>query len=85
MQGLEREALFARVAEKSGGEVLLAFEAESAALDALIDAAGAMPLPPYIASRRPPDARDREDYQTMFAQRKARSPRPPPGCISPTT
>jgi len=70
VQGLEREALFARVEEKSGGEVLLAFEAESAALRCLIDAAGAMPLPPYIASRRPPDARDREDYQTMFAARE---------------
>jgi len=70
ISGLEREALYARVEEKSGGEVLLAFEAESAALDALIDAAGAMPLPPYIASRRPPDARDREDYQTMFAARE---------------
>jgi len=70
VQGLEREALFARVEEKSGGEVLLAFEAESAALRRLIDAAGVMPLPPYIASRRPPDARDREDYQTMFAARE---------------
>jgi len=70
VSGLEREALYARVEEKSGGEVMLAFEAESEALDALIDAAGAMPLPPYIASRRPPDARDREDYQTMFAARE---------------
>jgi len=70
VQGLEREALFARVAEKSGGEVLLAFEAESSALDALIDAAGMMPLPPYIASRRPPDKRDRQDYQTMFAAKE---------------
>ena len=70
ISGLEREALYARVEEKAGGEVLLAFEAESAALDALIDAAGAMPLPPYIASRRPPDERDREDYQTMFAARE---------------
>jgi S-adenosylmethionine:tRNA ribosyltransferase-isomerase len=25
-------------------------------------------LPPYIASRRAPDARDRADYQTMFAR-----------------
>ena len=70
VQGLEREALFARVEEKSGGEVLLDFEADSAALDALIDSAGAMPLPPYIARRRPPDARDREDYQTMFASKE---------------
>ena len=28
-----------------------------------------MPLPPYIATRRPADARDREDYQTVFAAR----------------
>ena len=27
-----------------------------------------MPLPPYIAARRPEDDRDRSDYQTMFAQ-----------------
>jgi S-adenosylmethionine:tRNA ribosyltransferase-isomerase len=27
-----------------------------------------MPLPPYIASRRAPDERDRSDYQTLFAQ-----------------
>ncbi len=26
-----------------------------------------MPLPPYIAARRATDARDAEDYQTMFA------------------
>ncbi len=29
-----------------------------------------MPLPPYIAGRRPADARDRDDYQTMFARRE---------------
>ena len=29
---------------------------------------GAMPLPPYIASRRPPDEEDRIDYQTIFAR-----------------
>ena len=29
-----------------------------------------MPLPPYIAARRQADARDREDYQTMFAKRE---------------
>jgi S-adenosylmethionine:tRNA ribosyltransferase-isomerase len=27
-----------------------------------------MPLPPYIASRRPADEADRADYQTMFAR-----------------
>ena len=27
-----------------------------------------MPLPPYIASRRAADERDRSDYQTLFAR-----------------
>ena len=33
----------------------------------LLERCGRMPLPPYIASKRPTDARDAEDYQTMFA------------------
>jgi len=37
-------------------------------VELLLDRAGTMPLPPYIASRRPTDARDAEDYQTMFAR-----------------
>jgi S-adenosylmethionine:tRNA ribosyltransferase-isomerase len=36
-------------------------------LDEAIEERGAMPLPPYIASRRAPDEQDRADYQTMFA------------------
>jgi len=36
-------------------------------VEALLARAGTMPLPPYIASKRPTDARDAEDYQTMFA------------------
>ena len=36
-------------------------------VEALLDRAGHMPLPPYIAARRPTDARDAADYQTMFA------------------
>ena len=38
-------------------------------VEAQLARAGALPLPPYIASRRPADARDAEDYQTMFARR----------------
>lgn len=52
-----------------GGAVELAFDREGAALDAAIAGAGVMPLPPYIASRRPADAQDDEDYQTIFARR----------------
>ena len=50
-----------------GGEVTLAFAFHGAVLDQAIEERGAMPLPPYIASRRPPDDQDRTDYQTMFA------------------
>jgi S-adenosylmethionine:tRNA ribosyltransferase-isomerase len=47
------------------GEVTLAFAFHGPVLDQAIDERGAMPLPPYI--RRPPDERDRADYQTIFA------------------
>jgi S-adenosylmethionine:tRNA ribosyltransferase-isomerase len=50
------------------GEVTLAFDFSDASLDEAIAALGAVPLPPYIASRRPADARDRTDYQTSFAR-----------------
>ena len=50
-----------------GGEVTLAFVFHGAVLDQAIEDLGVMPLPPYIASRREPDERDRADYQTMFA------------------
>ncbi|TKD53018.1 tRNA preQ1(34) S-adenosylmethionine ribosyltransferase-isomerase QueA [Sphingomonas baiyangensis] len=36
-------------------------------VETLLARAGTMPLPPYIAGKRPTDARDAEDYQTMFA------------------
>ncbi len=61
-------ALDAEVEEKGeGGEVLLAFAFQGAALDEAIDRLGEMPLPPYIAARRAPGIRDRADYQTLFA------------------
>src|SRR5439155_2590927 len=51
-----------------GGEVTLAFAFHGPILDQAIGERGEMPLPPYIASRRAPDERDRGDYQTMFAE-----------------
>ena len=36
-------------------------------VELLLERAGTMPLPPYIAGKRPTDARDHADYQTMFA------------------
>jgi S-adenosylmethionine:tRNA ribosyltransferase-isomerase len=62
------EDLTAKVAAKSEAEVRLAFDRGGAALDAAVEAAGQMPLPPYIASRRAPDTADASDYQTMFAR-----------------
>ncbi|MDC1380480.1 tRNA preQ1(34) S-adenosylmethionine ribosyltransferase-isomerase QueA [Octadecabacter sp.] len=35
--------------------------------DAALNAAGAMPLPPYIAAKRAADAQDKHDYQTVWA------------------
>lgn len=52
------------------GEVELAFDLSGAALDLVIGAIGAMPLPPYIALKRAPDADDRAAYQTLFANRE---------------
>jgi S-adenosylmethionine:tRNA ribosyltransferase-isomerase len=60
--------LDATVEEKGdGGEVTLAFAFHGPVLDQAIEERGDMPLPPYIAARRPPDAQDHADYQTMFA------------------
>ena len=49
------------------GSFLLTF-AGVEPVELLLERAGRMPLPPYIAGRRAPDARDRDDYQTMFAR-----------------
>ena len=50
------------------GEVTLVLDLAGAALDQAIHMLGNMPLPPYIASRRTPDAQDLSDYQTVFAR-----------------
>jgi len=61
-------ALDATVEEKGdGGEVLLRFDFSGAALDEALHTVGHIPLPPYIASKRPEDERDRADYQTIYA------------------
>ena len=61
--------LDAQVSQKDeGGEVTLSFSFHGPVLDQAIAERGAMPLPPYIASRREPDEQDRSDYQTVFAR-----------------
>ncbi|HLL31049.1 MAG TPA: tRNA preQ1(34) S-adenosylmethionine ribosyltransferase-isomerase QueA [Allosphingosinicella sp.] len=53
-------------AKGEDGSLLLSFEGEEP-VELLLERAGRMPLPPYIAGKREADARDSEDYQTMFA------------------
>ena len=58
----------ASVVEKADdGSALLHFHGEEP-VELLLQRAGRMPLPPYIASKRPADEEDRTDYQTMFAR-----------------
>jgi S-adenosylmethionine:tRNA ribosyltransferase-isomerase len=61
--------LLATVAAAGAGRARLAFDLAGAAFEAALNAAGAMPLPPYIERLRKPDAADREDYQTIWARR----------------
>ena len=58
----------ASASDKSAdGSALLHFHGEEP-VQLLLERAGRMPLPPYIAGRRPADARDADDYQTMVAR-----------------
>jgi len=61
--------LKANVQAKEGGEVTLVFDRNGQELDVAIENIGAMPLPPYIATKRAADERDKDDYQTVFASR----------------
>ncbi len=54
-------------AKGEDGSFLLSFAGDEP-VELLLERAGRMPLPPYIAGKRPADARDAEDYQTMFAR-----------------
>ena len=49
------------------GSFILAFAGDEP-VEVLLERAGTMPLPPYIAGKRATDADDRADYQTMFAR-----------------
>lgn len=61
---------WARLCAKSDGQAELEFNLSGDDFDAALDQAGAMPLPPYIASKRAADATDHVDYQTVFAQHR---------------
>lgn len=55
-------------AKAADGSMTLSFEGDEP-VEILLERAGTMPLPPYIAGKRPTDARDADDYQTMFADK----------------
>lgn len=62
-------SLMATVEDKGeGGEVTLRFDLCGPALDEAIIGKGHIPLPPYIAAKRPEDDQDRKDYQTIYAR-----------------
>ncbi len=61
--------LTARLEARRGGQALLRFNLHGDDFDAALAEAGAMPLPPYIAAKRPADARDKQDYQTVWARK----------------
>ena len=61
--------LTATLRARAEGTATLRFNLKGDAFDAALAEAGAMPLPPYIEARRKADARDRTDYQTVWAKR----------------
>ena len=60
--------LSAEVDSRSEGTAILQFNLTGDDFDTALAAAGAMPLPPYIAAKRAADAQDHTDYQTVWAR-----------------
>ena len=62
------DRLSAVVVARGAEDVVLEFDLTGADFDAALAEAGTMPLPPYIAALRAPDAQDDQDYQPVFAR-----------------
>lgn len=62
------DALRATVVSRADGQARLRFNVTGDDFDAALNAVGAMPLPPYIAAKRPADDADKTDYQTQWAK-----------------
>ncbi len=60
--------LSATLCKVEDGQAYLRFNLSGEDFDAALEQAGAMPLPPYIAAKRPADEQDRTDYQTIWAR-----------------
>lgn len=64
------ESFFAKLIHKNeDGDVLLEFSKSEDALIKALNEYGNMPIPPYIEQRRAIDARDKEDYQTIYSKK----------------
>lgn len=61
--------LRARLLSKADGQAVLAFNLQGDDFDAALARVGAMPLPPYIAALRAADDTDKQDYQTIWAEK----------------
>lgn len=62
------ERLSATLERVEDGQACLRFNLQGDDFDEALEQAGAMPLPPYIAAKRPADEQDKTDYQTVWAQ-----------------
>ncbi|PTQ74573.1 tRNA preQ1(34) S-adenosylmethionine ribosyltransferase-isomerase QueA [Celeribacter persicus] len=60
--------LSATLVAKEEGEALVAFNLTGEDFDRALNAAGSMPLPPYIEAKRKADQQDKADYQTVWAK-----------------
>ncbi len=64
------DLLSARVEGRSDAEAVFAFDSFGAPFEEALARAGIMPLPPYIARKRNVTDKDRERYQTVYAEEK---------------
>ncbi len=62
------DRLCAQVVSRHHSGTRLRFNVHGQEFMGLLSEAGEIPLPPYIAKRRPVDPRDAEDYQSVFAR-----------------
>lgn len=60
--------LSATLEDVADGQGVLRFNLTGDDFDVALASAGAMPLPPYIAAKRPADEQDKTDYQTIWAR-----------------
>ncbi|ATG47300.1 tRNA preQ1(34) S-adenosylmethionine ribosyltransferase-isomerase QueA [Celeribacter ethanolicus] len=60
--------LAARLIAKEDGEAVVEFNLTGEDFDRALNAAGSMPLPPYIEAKRKADQQDKTDYQTVWAR-----------------